>query len=470
MQYLGVSGLFSNILTMLALSDLGVYTVMVYSLYEPVANRNEERISALVQFFQKLYTAIGIVVLLLGVACIPLLPYLVNNSTLSQNEIVLYYLLLLLNSVCSYIGVSRATLLQADQQMHIVHLVTSTATIGVQILQIIVLILTRQYVIYLAMQIIVTLSSNLTLSYVAGRKYPYIRKKADETLVAGIKGDIVKNLKATFLYKLGNAVMNSTDNVLISVIVGTVFVGYYSSYVTIFTLVNTFIMLTIQSMLSSVGNYYATHEKQDRFEMFAFLLAMFYMLATFCAGCYICGMNDFISIWLGEEFLLDNAFVIVLALYRFVFCAIHPLWITRESCGVFLSTRYLMMSAAVVNIILSVVLGNIMGIHGVILATALAHILTICWYEPHKLCDTVFGVPYSLYWKSVFRLLLAVVVPIGCAIVLQRMGTHNLILLFVKFLACGVTTLLSFYIVMRNSKEFQRLKIIVGTILKRKFT
>ncbi len=455
-QYLGISGLFSNILTMLALSDLGVYTVMVYSLYAPIANRDHDKIRALIRFFQRLYNGVALVVLTLGLLCIPLLPYLVNNSTLPYSEMLLYYILLLLHSVCTYFAISRSTLLRADQQTHIVQTVSAVSTFGLQVMQIVILALTHQYAIYLIVQILFTLGSNGVLSWIATKKYPYLKGKENNELVADAKKEVITNLKATFLYKIGNTIMNSTDNLLISVIVGTVAVGYYSNYVTIFTMVNSFVMIVIQAVLPSVGNYYATQNEENKYGLFRFLMLAFYALATFCTSCYICGMNDFIALWLGEEFVLGGAFVLVLSFNRFVFCTIHPLWMTRESTGVFVSTRYLMLCAAALNIILSIALGLLWGVTGIILATALSQLLTVFWYEPRQLFRQVFKRSTTTHWVYVLRLLCAVIPVIAVACLLKLWFVTNFAFLLLKFVVCALVTLFAFFVVMGRTPEFKR--------------
>ena len=467
-QYLGISGLFSNILTMLALSDLGVYTVMVYSLYQPLAQKDEKKTTALIWYFQRLYYGIGMVVLGLGLCCIPLLPYLINNSTLTYGETVFYYVLLLLNTVCSYVAISKSTLLRADQQVHIVQIVSAVSTFALQLLQIVILLLTHQYAFYLIAHIVVTLGSNVTMTVIAKKKYPFIRQKPECTLVDDIKDDIKKNLKATFLYKIGNTVMNSTDNILISVIVGTVFVGYYANYVTIFTVVNSFVMILIQAMLASVGNFYTTQNDERKFGLFRVLMLGFCALAAFCASCYICGMNDFIRMWLGKEYLLSNAFVLSVALNRFVFVTIHPLWITRESCGVFVSTKYVMIVAAGINVVLSVLLGRLWGISGIILATALSNLVTVFWYEPGQLCQKVFHINQKQYWGYFAHLAVAAVPPIAIALIMQQHETNNFFVLFVRFLICGLLTAVSFWCCMGKSQELNWLKNNFIRILKKK--
>ena len=469
-QYLGISGLFSNILTMLALSDLGIYTVMVYSLYKPLADGDEVRIAALVHFFQRLYNIVALIVLGLGVACIPLFPLLINNSSLTYEQTVTYYVLLLLNSVCSYFAISKSTLLQADQQVHIVQIIRTICTFGLQVVQIVILMLTHKYVLFLIVQILFTLGGNVTLSRIASKRYPYIRKGSTEKVSKELKFEIVKNLKATLLYKVGNTIMNSTDNILISVIVGTTVVGYYSNYVTIFTMVNAFVMIAIQAILPSVGNYYLSQSPKKKYERFRFLQFGFYALATLWGSCYICGMNDFVRIWLGEEYLLTDSFVWALAFYRFIFCAIHPLWMTRESTGLFVSMRYVMLCASGVNIVLSVVLGCLIGVTGIILATAISILVTTFWYEPKQLCKCVFGISQVNYWTDCIKLLVPSAVSLLVSLVMQTLHTSSIVILLLKFLACGIVTLLSFYFFMGRSEEFARTKMLITGIIKKKIS
>lgn len=455
-EYLGISGLFSNILTMLSLTDLGIYTVMVYSLYKPLANNDNDTVNALVHYYQKLYNWVALIVFALGIACIPFLPYLVNNTTLPYKEMVWYYFLLLLNSVCSYFAISKSSLLRADQNVFIVQIINTSCNLLLQFVQIAVLYLTHLYTLYLVCHIAFTLISNLIKDYVAKRKYPYLKTKADLTLIGDTKKGIINNLKATFLYKIGATIMNSTDNILISTLVSTIVVGYYSNYSTIYAMVNTFVMIIVNGVLASLGNYYVKEKDEDKYRLFKALLLVFYGIATFCTGCYLAGMNDFISIWLGNEFVISGGFIYALSFYRFVFCSIHPLWMTRESSGVFVSTRYVMMAAAAINIILSIVLGKLYGITGIILATALSDIVTVFWYEPLQLSKKVFHNSMSSYWLHIGKLLLtACPCLVIAALAGQFLPTENIFFLIGKFVACGIMTLLVFIIMFKKSEELQ---------------
>ena len=467
-HYLGINGLFSNIFTMLSLTDLGVYTAMVYSLYKPLADGDQERISALINFFRKLYNVIALIVFFIGLCCIPLLPYLVKNSALSQKEIFFYYILLLTNTAVSYLAISKSTLLRADQQTHIVQVVSSSFTFALQISQIVILILTKNYALYLVMQILLTLTSNFILSLIASKKYPYLKKNMQLDTSSEIKKEIASNIKSTFLYKIGNVILNSTDNILISSIVGTVFVGYYSNYVTVFTMINSFIMIFIQGILASVGNYFATQTASQKYFLFRTLLLLFYMIASLCTACYICGMDDFITLWLGSEYVLGGGFVFALALNRFVFCSIHPLWITRESSGIFTSTRFVMLIAAVINIILSVILGIVMGVSGIILATAISYLVTVFWYEPIQLCKKVFFISSRKHFLYLSRLLVMIFPIFFAAVFLKQLVATSFWFLFFKFFLCLIVTVLSVLLTMGRTQEFKKLTSTALKFFKRK--
>lgn len=464
-QYLGISGLFANILTMLSLSDLGIYTVMVYSLYTPLANNEIGHVKTLVRYFQKLYNIIAVVVLLIGLMLIPLLPYMVNNSELTNREIIVYYILLLLNTVSSYIAVSKTTLLRADQQMHLVQMVSSISILSLQFLQIAILLVFNKYAFYLIVQIVITIITNLILSFIAQKKYPYLKDGVTDTeYLFNIKRNIKINLRSTFLYKVGNVIINSTDNILISIIVGTAFVGYYSNYVTVYSIINSFIMVLIQAVLASIGNYYATKSNSQKEQLFKTLLLVFYFIASFCVACYIAGMNDFIQIWIGKQYVLDGYFIYALAAYRFTFCIMHPLWITRESVGLFYSTKYLMVCDALLNIVLSIILGGFFGVVGIIFATALSNILTVLWYEPVIIYKKIFNNSVNYYFKYIFRLIFAVTPTIVVAVILKQFSVSNVLLLFCKFLLCAIMAMVSFLVVMGKSHEA---KWLLNLILKK---
>ena len=463
-QYLGISGLYSNILSMLALSDLGLNVVMLYSLYKPLAEHDTQKIAVLIRYYKKIYYIIASVVLALGLMCIPILPYVVKNSLLTPHELVVYYVLILLNSICSYLVVSKITLIRADQKAFIVQMVTTGCTVMMHVFQIVMLYYTGNYTAYLLIQIAFTLLSNLILSAIANRKYPYLKESTHLSIGKEQRREIVGNLKSTFLYKVGAVIMNSTDNILISVLLGTVVVGYYSNYLVIIAMVNNVIAILVQAVLASVGNYNATQNSESKYQLFRFMMMGFYALAGFCAACYICIFDDFIKLWIGEEFILPKEFLYALVVNSFVLCILNPLWMTRESAGVFKSIKYLMLCAAALNIGLSVLLGKTFGLGGIILATAIAQLLTIFWYEPKILCKKVFSTTLRKYWELVAKLLgtCIPIVVVGC--LLQQWVSVNPLVMVLKISICALATVISFRVMFSGSDEMAKAESIISNL------
>ena len=454
---------------MLALSDLGLYTVMVYSLYKPVAEGDTARISALIRYYQKLYLIVAAAVTVIGVACVPFLKFLVKDSNLTQQELIVYYLLILANSTCSYFAISKSTLIRADQNINIIQSVQAATKIGLNVVQVLVLVFFKNYTLFLVIPIISTLINNIILTKIADRKYPYLKDASKSAVVnTEIRREITTNLKATFLYKLGATIINSTNNILISVLLGTVMVGYYSNYSTVVSLVVGLFGIIINAVLASIGNFNATQNNGRKFALFKLMLMIFYFIAGFCAACYLSIFDDFITVWIGKQYVLDSQFLIALVISTTVTCISNPLWMMRESAGVFRSVRFVMLAAAGVNIALSCVLAQFLGLAGIILATPIAHLVTLFWYEPRMLCKQVFHVPVWHYWKKVLLLLLAI---IPCGIVgwvLHGFSTTNVFAMAGKVLLCGITTVASFVVLFRKTEEMQWIMDVIVKILRRK--
>ena len=186
-----------------------------------------------------------------------------------------------------------------------------------------------------------------------------------------------------------------------------------------------------------------------------------YAVAALCVSCYLAGMNDFIRMWIGEQFVIEGGFIYSLAFNRFIFCAIHPLWIVRESSGLFVATKYVMLMAALLNIVLSVLLSKFIGISGILLATSLSYLLTIWWYEPWLLAKKVFQVSVLAYWKYIGKLLGACVLPLIVGIFLLHWKSCHVVELLRKFMICGLLTIISFSLYFKNTSQWNYISKII---------
>ena len=291
-----------------------------------------------------------------------------------------------------------------------------------------------------------------------------MKEKYDNSVGEEVRYNLISNLKATFLYKLGATIINSTDNIIISMMLGTIVVGYYNNYYMVVSLVNAIISILINAVIASIGNFNATKDSTQKFMLFRMLLFAFFVLASFSSACYFAIFNDFIRIWIGDTFLLGDGFILALVVNQAVVCISNPLWMTREASGMFKSVRYVMISAAIINVFVSIVLAETCGLAGIIFATAIARLLTLFWYEPKMLCENVFDVPLSKYWKNECFLFLAYLPACGVGWLLHSLNTTNIIMMILKVALCGLVTIVSFVLVFYKRYEIKQCKTILKKI------
>ena len=244
-EYLGINGLFSDVLNLLSLADLGFNTAMIFSFYKPIAEKDYKKMAGLTTFYRKVYSIIATLVGTVGILLIPFLKYIVNVETAIPN-LEIYYLLSLAGVVVSYICVYKTSIITADQNGYIVTRITMLTSTFKTIVQIISLVLWKNYIIYLIIGVIVNLVNNIIASIVAEKNYPFIKEKYQ--LSKEEQKSILNNMGSVFIYKASSVMLNATDNILISVIVGTAMVGYYSNYLMLETKITMFYSLIFTSM------------------------------------------------------------------------------------------------------------------------------------------------------------------------------------------------------------------------------
>lgn len=410
-NYLGISGLYSNILSVLSLAELGVGSAILYCLYKPVAENDYAHINALINYYKKLYRIIGLTVAAIGLLVVPFLNYLVNIEA-DVGNITLYYLLYLANIVASYFLVYKTAILTADQKNYIIKICTAI----VQIIQFVVLtviaLVFRNYTLYLALQILFSILVNVVSSFVASKKYPFINGK--NQIDAEEKKTIWTNIKAMFAYQVGNVVVNHTDNILISLLISTITVGFYSNYSMVVSAVSTFAALLFTSVQASIGNLAAKESSERQYEVFKKLSVVGFCITSFATVSFITLFQDFITILYTDHYLLDFNIVVVCSINFYMVNILQPIYCYRNTVGLFRQTKRVMIYTALLNIILSIVLGKIWGLFGILFATFISRLLTNFWFEPIKLYKFYFNKSAKEYFvdqlsNAVLTFIMAVV-------------------------------------------------------------
>lgn len=276
-EYLGINGLFANILTLLSMADLGISTALNVSLYKPIADHDEKKIAALIYFFSRIYLIISVAVGVIGISLVPFLKYLINLDQAVPN-VTLYYILFVIKNICSYLVVYKSSLLYADQKSYIINKVDMIVGIVKLCAQIVFTIITKSYLLFLLVDIFSVIARNLVVSAKATKSYPFLNIKT--RLGKREQKDVFTNVSSIFIYKISFALINGTDNILISIIVGTFYVGLYSNYLIITDGIEAVISILFNSLTASVGNLIAQEDEDTRYNIFKVMQMISFWLSA----------------------------------------------------------------------------------------------------------------------------------------------------------------------------------------------
>lgn len=398
--YLGINGLFSDILSMLNMAELGLGTAMTYSMYKPLAENDQETLAGLTNFYEKVYRIIAFSIAGIGIMLLPILPHLIN---LEQNipNIELYYLLFLASNVASYFVVAKTTVLYADQKNHILIKYSAYWHVAQIATMLLVLWLTKNYTIYLIVQLFFIYGQNIHKSHVAVKSYPFLSKKI--ILPKEKTNSIFKDVGSAFIYKTANVLISATDNMLTSILVSTEMVGYYSNYSILIGKISGISGTLFTSLTASIGNLIAKEDAKQRYRVFQIMQTLGLILSTFCVTCLLLLEDDFIRVWLGTEYTLDFLTLIAAVINFYFYLSLTPVTTFREAAGLFRRIKFLMLWTAMLNIVFSIIMGIYLGLSGILFATSLSKLLTCFWFEPKILFEDYFQKPCHLFFLEMLR-------------------------------------------------------------------
>ena len=269
-EYLGINGLFSNILSMLSLVELGIGSAMGYALYQPLAKDDKEKITSLMALYKKSYNIIGIVVALLGIMMIPLLQYIIVKPQQIVENIYIIYLVYLFKTASAYFFSYRSALLIAAQKNYIVSGVNYAITTIVSIIQIPILLITQNFMIYLICQSIGVFINNVIVSMWAKHDYPYIEKKNVKPITKKEKRQMAVNIKALTINKIAAMLVNNTDNIVITYFNGLISTGVISNYTLLTGTLGSITSQLFNGITASVGNLNAVENNKKNIIFFVF--------------------------------------------------------------------------------------------------------------------------------------------------------------------------------------------------------
>lgn len=466
-SYLGVNGLFADILGILALSELGIASAMSYALYRPVARNDIPKIQAVMKLYKWLYRGVAAFVGAAGLAMLPFLHWLAGDLS-AVEHLELIYLLYLGNSVFSYLMMYKWSVIVAHQREYIVTLYTTAFSLGKTVAQIAILRTTGSYIGYLLAAVIGTVLNNLVLSRLADRMYPYLREKTDHKLPKEEKREIGRNIGALGLHRLGAVVINNTDSLLMSRFVGIAAVGIYSNYYLVISSIQQVLDRIFQGMAASVGNLGAMEDRQAMAEVFdtAFFIGQWmYGMATICIYELV---SPFIELSFGPHYLLDRSIVLMLCVLLFLHGmrkAVATFW---YAMGMFWFDRYKALAEAGLNLGLSIVLGLRWGMAGIFMGTILSMLLVPVWVDPYLFFRRCLKKPLAPFVRRYVWYVAVVALTWGLVDAVCALVAGELVKILVVRLAICVGMINGLFLLAHfRSREFKSAIWVVKSLLKR---
>lgn len=370
-HYTGLNSLFSSVLHILNLAELGVGSAMVFSMYKPIVEDDEATICALMGLYRKYYRVIGLVIGAVGLALTPAIPYLIKGDVPGELNIYVLYLLNLGATVLSYwLFAYKNCLLSAHQRTDvssIVTILTTTLQYGIQLL---VMLLWKNYYLYLITALATQAMNNVVTAAVTSRMYPRYAPKGK--LSREETGKINRRIRDLFTGKLGSVILNSADSVVISAFLGLTVLTVYQNYYFIMSSVLGVIEIILQSIMAGLGNSYVTETKEKNFrdlEKFSFL---FLWLTGVCVCCFLGLYQPFMELWVGKELMLQYSAVVSFAVYFFVCCLNRLLNVYKDAAGLWHEDRFRPLATALLNLVLNLLLVNIWGLYGILFSTVIS--------------------------------------------------------------------------------------------------
>ena len=407
-SYLGINGLFSNVLTMLSLAEMGVGSAILYKLYKPIADGDYHRITILMKFYRTVYRCIGAAVAVIGLCLIPFLPYIIkdNGKLESLNiNVVLIFCLYLLKTVSSYLFFAyRSAIVKAHQKEYLLNIISYFFTFGLALAHIVFLLIFPNFYVYVILTIAEVILKNVVCAVLSDKMYPYIKDTTEDKLdIAEIKG-IFKDCGALFLYKLNNVVVKATDNIVISMFLGIDMVGLYSNYYIFYTTIRTLFNKIFNSVSHSLGNLHATETGSHEYKIFKSVNFVTAILgATAGVGIAVCG-DELIRVWIGSEWIIPMPFSILLGIEVFDYSYKVVSSKYRTTMGLFQQAKFRPVFGMIINLVVSVALVNMWGVSGVLVGTVVSDWATMMWYDPLIIHKVGFKnkYPASGYFKKLF--------------------------------------------------------------------
>lgn len=458
MDYAGLNGLFSSVLMMLSLSELGFGSALVYSMYKPIAEADTEKVCALLNFYKNVYRIVGCVILALGLVLLPFIRSFINGEVPDDINVYVLYLVFLLNTVIGYFAFAyKSALLTASQRGDISNRIMICVNLVLYTAQFIVLWFLKNYMAYVMLSPIFTVITNIVQSIVVDKLYP--QYKCHGSIEKKELKEIYKNVLALIGEKIGATVLLSSDTIVISATLGLTDVACYNNYYMIISALRNLIMVIFDSIRPSVGNSMVTESLEKNYRDFCKISSLFVWISGFCSISMSCLFQPFMRIWVGEEYLLSTATVVMFGIYFFGWKMLDVLVLYRDAAGMWWYGKFRPYVVSILNIIGNIFLVHIFGLDGVVFATLLTSVcISYPWLLAILFKRYFKAKPWDYIKKSVFQWGIVAVAGIITYLFCYHVVTgYSFVKFIIRTVICAIVPNIIFMLTIGRNKDVHEL-------------
>lgn len=460
-EYQGINGLFSNVLSMLSIAELGIGITIIYHLYRPLAEHDIQMTKCLMAFYKKCYNIIAIVVAASGLLFIPFLPYFVTDYNLPQSMTEIY-IWFLLDSVCSYLFTYKRSILIADQKNYIVTFCDILYQLASKLGQVAVLVFTGNFILYLVTMVVCRLAENLILNALVLWKYPFLKEKTREKLPAYILEDIKRKVKGTIFHKMGSFLVLGVDNILISKFFGLAVVGIYSNYQLIINTLKNVSVQFVTAATASVGHLLVEKDEERIFSVFCQLQLLNAGVMNFATTGLFCVVTPLIQLIFGEDLIFSDMIVFALAI-KFYTTGMRQVYaVFKETAGILYEDRFVPLIESAINVVASLIFLHLFGVIGVFIGTIVSSVALFGYTYPILVYKGLLKRTVKEYYMRLFHL--AAIAVLSMIVTYLFVNAFTIQSIFIRIVfncaACCVIPNILFYLLFaRNRKEWEELLI-----------
>ena len=456
-EYLGLSSLFTSILHVLNMAELGFSTAIIYNMYKPIANNDIDTVCSLLAYYRKIYRIIGTILLTAGFAVMPFLPYLISGEYPSDINIYILYSLYVANTGISYfLFAYKTSLLNALQRLDLTKIAYCIVNVSQYVLQIVVLIAFKgigpiNYYLFVAIMIVGTASKNLLAALIVSKRYP--QYKCYGKLDVETKKNVIEKVKGLLICNISGVTYTTFDSIIISAFIGLSTVAIYNNYLTVYSGVASIVVLIRSAMQASVGNSVAKESIEKNLNDIKKWQFLFSIIATICSSCMLCMFQPFMILWMGEDMLLPTIDVFLISAWLFVSTIQHAFYLYLSATGLWWDIKWAYILSTIVNLALNLILCNFIGTTGIIAATLISSLIFGTIWQCAIIFKKYFGMNATKYFATqLIYIVFAGVVWVSCYFLCSLISCNLFLSLFLRLLiCCFLTTILTILVFFKTN-------------------